>query len=209
VEKCPPGTVKCGRYCCPRGQQCRNGRCCKQCAGPKSQCCDPQSEQCCIDKKTCCQKATQYCCAVGATTANYAETKSTCCKKPGECLRQSIESGGLVKISPYVCCPPDRQVFASAGDKSPQMCCPPGMVSKGKGKFILEAGGTNPFCCEEAQVCGDRCCTVYKDPKFADVNQTCCNGSCVLLMHDKLNCGACGKACAPGQQCSNGVCVAA
>ncbi|MGZ4387105.1 MAG: hypothetical protein ACXVZO_09255 [Gaiellaceae bacterium] len=205
VETCPPGTKKCGRYCCPHGQKCRNGRCCKQCAGPKSQCCDPQTEQCCIDKKTCCKTATQYCCAVGATSANYAETKSTCCAKPGDCLRESIDTGGLVKSSKFVCCPPEMQVFASETDTKPQMCCPPGMVSKGKGKFTLEAGAhANPFCCKKELVCGDACCV-----NDAFNQETCCNGKCTSLISDEQNCGSCGRACLATETCKQGECVAA
>jgi hypothetical protein len=35
---------------------------------------------------------------------------------------------------------------------------------------------------------------------------TSCQGSCVSLSSDNLNCGACGHSCPPGQACSDGVC---
>ena len=38
--------------------------------------------------------------------------------------------------------------------------------------------------------------------------QTLCGTSCVDLKVDAANCGTCGKACAQGQTCVNGVCVA-
>ena len=37
---------------------------------------------------------------------------------------------------------------------------------------------------------------------------TQCGESCVNLSNDPLNCGACGHACATGQSCANGMCVA-
>ena len=52
-----PGEVKCGRRCCPKGQKCRNGKCCKKC-GDKKACCIA-GETCCRD--TCC-KAKEKCC---------------------------------------------------------------------------------------------------------------------------------------------------
>jgi hypothetical protein len=38
--------------------------------------------------------------------------------------------------------------------------------------------------------------------------QMVCSGTCTDLMTDRLNCGACGKACAVGQGCQMGMCVA-
>ncbi len=37
--------------------------------------------------------------------------------------------------------------------------------------------------------------------------QTSCGGTCRTLMTDAQHCGACGRACAPGQTCAGGVCV--
>jgi hypothetical protein len=37
--------------------------------------------------------------------------------------------------------------------------------------------------------------------------QTECSGVCTSLSADNANCGACGRACAPGQSCSSGQCV--
>jgi len=40
------------------------------------------------------------------------------------------------------------------------------------------------------------------------VGQDLCNGICVSLQSDPLNCGACGALCDEGSYCSGGVCVA-
>jgi formylglycine-generating enzyme required for sulfatase activity len=47
---------------------------------------------------------------------------------------------------------------------------------------------------------GFRCCSSCA-PGKAD-----CNGTCANLASDAANCGACGKACAAGTSCQNGVC---
>ncbi len=37
--------------------------------------------------------------------------------------------------------------------------------------------------------------------------QTLCGSTCTQIFDDINNCGGCGKACAPGQRCVNGVCI--
>jgi hypothetical protein len=38
-----------------------------------------------------------------------------------------------------------------------------------------------------------------------DLSQTCCAGKCRSLSHDPANCGACGRACPPGQRRPRGL----
>jgi hypothetical protein len=37
--------------------------------------------------------------------------------------------------------------------------------------------------------------------------ELCCNGSCISVESDPLNCGACNRACSEGEQCVNGWCL--
>jgi len=208
VDTCPPGTTKCGRNCCKAGQKCKNGKCCKLCAGPGSQCCDPATENCCVDKKTCCKKASEYCCAVGATTATYASTKSTCCSKPGACLRETLNVGGWNNSSTFTCCPPERQAGLA---NQPQFCCKEGQVGTLSNKFTLPQGSDNknPFCCDKTNVCGSDCCLTFNTTGTPELNQTCCNKTCVTLMKDTNNCGSCGHVCKSTETCKQESCVPA
>ena len=71
-----------------------------------------------------------------------------CCPKPNKCSRQlPEEKGGLTDDSPWVCCPPDRQVPLGR-----VVCCAPGQVSLG-GKLVV-GNGIQGLCCNKAQVCG-------------------------------------------------------
>ena len=58
------------------------------------------------------------------------------------------------------------------------------------------------FNCAKSQ-CGMHCA-----PGFANCNSDVCGDGCeTATFEDPLNCGACGKKCAPGQACSGGKCI--
>lgn len=162
LQKCPPKTHKCGRNCCDKKQQCRHGKCCTTC-GDKGPCCNPDTQFCCREpgdtKNTgsCCQKNGDSCCPVGEP----GKGKRTCCAKPNKCVRELPRTQlGFTKSSPYVCCPPARQVPVDETQPDDiNACCPPGQLSLG-GK--LELGiGVQGFCCDIEKICGtgaDRVC---------------------------------------------------
>jgi len=63
--------------------------------------------------------------------------------------------------------------------------------------------------------CGEDSTSCPVDPPDASVPVTCdgvgvalCGDSCVSTASDPAHCGGCGKACATGETCGNGVCVA-
>ena len=78
---CRPGQVKCGTRCCPSGDRCRNGRCCKKC-GTRA-CCDRQrAEKCCGDRcckkdETCCTSAGRQCAARRSRSARSRSSRET------------------------------------------------------------------------------------------------------------------------------------
>jgi hypothetical protein len=53
--------------------------------------------------------------------------------------------------------------------------------------------------CTDASVCN-----WWQEP---DPNELCCAGVCSNTQGDPLNCGACGRACAPGEVCGSGHCA--
>ena len=55
--------------------------------------------------------------------------------------------------------------------------------------------------CKEGE-CNNRKC---RQP-WADCNNDTVDGCEITLERDRLNCGQCGKACAPGEMCANGIC---
>jgi hypothetical protein len=85
---------------------------------------------------------------------------------------------------------------------------------------------TTEYCNEAIDGCGFAACSpvtetcnaidddcdglVDEDPACGGcgVGLTMCGGSCVDLLADELNCGACGSACSAGQTCLRGICTA-
>ena len=176
LPDCPHNTVRCGNVCCTSKQRCRNGKCCDKCGG-NGACCNHATEFCCRepgDPKShgrCCKKGKESCCGVGPPDAQ----KRMCCPKPNKCTRQlPSRPGGLTESSPWVCCPPERQVpVDEAHPNDINACCAPGQVSLG-GK--LEVGqGIQGACCDENRICGagsgaDRVC--------CQTGQSCIGGTC-------------------------------
>ena len=180
---CRPGEVKCGRRCCPRGQKCRNGKCCKKC-GDKKACCIA-GETCCRDK---CCKAKERCCV--------NDDKTMCCE-PGYGCAVPILPGdiGIRPRTPVICCPPERL------HTNPKLCCPPGQVAlRGPGQRV--GPGLSPFCCPRARICDGKCCQ-----KGLTGTETCCDGRCVDMQFSPRHCGRCGRQCVGTQRCVNGACV--
>ena len=95
-------------------------------------------------------------------------------------------------------CPADKACAASAC--YPKNCagaaCDPSSV-------CFEALCVEKACvgvvCPSGQVCSQGGCTCAAD-------RLSCSGQCVDPKLDDLNCGGCGRACAPGQACADGVC---
>lgn len=160
LPACPANTLKCGTLgtpiCCNKSKQkCRNGKCCDKCGG-NGTCCDPATTFCCREPGKpksagrCCKKDKETCCGVGPDGAQ----KRMCCAKPNKCTRQLPSGiGGLTKTSPWVCCPPPRQVpVDETRPNDINACCAPGQVSLG-GKLLV-GPGIQGACCDEERICG-------------------------------------------------------
>jgi hypothetical protein len=171
---CPEKTVKCGNTCCTSKQLCKNGKCCDKCGG-NGTCCDPATTYCCRepgDPKSpgrCCKKDKETCCGVGPP----GEQKRMCCPKPNKCTRQLPSTkGGLTSTSPWVCCPPERQVPVDEAHPSEiNACCAPGQVSLG-GKLVV-GPGIQGACCDEDKICGSGA-----DLTCCPTGQSCTGGTC-------------------------------
>ena len=152
---CPEHTKKCGTTCCTSKQLCKNGKCCDKCGG-NGPCCDHATQFCCREPGKpkspgrCCKKGKETCCGVGPPDAQ----KRMCCAKPNKCTRQLPSTiGGLTGDSPYVCCPPERQVPVDETHPDDiNACCAPGQVSLG-GKLVV-GPGIQGACCDADRVCG-------------------------------------------------------
>ncbi len=96
-----------------------------------------------------------------------------CCAKPNKCTRELPRGiGGLTSTSPYVCCPPERQVPVDETHPTDiNACCAPGQVSLG-GKLLV-GQGVQGHCCDENKICGKgaslTCC---------QTGQSCVDGAC-------------------------------
>lgn len=171
---CPPTTVKCGNDCCMANQACIGGKCCEVCGGNRV-CCDPATTYCCREmgqpnsQGRCCKKDLESCCGVGPDGAQ----SRMCCAKPNRCVKELPTGiGGLTSSSPWVCCPPERQV--PVDETKPDRviaCCAPGQVTLG-GKLVVGIG-IQGMCCNASQICGSgaglTCC---------QTGQSCINGKC-------------------------------
>jgi hypothetical protein len=75
-----------------------------------------------------------------------------------------------------------------------------------------EAGACVTVCTPAAEVCNgvdDDCDGVVdEDCSSCAAGETMCGAVCVDTLFDELNCGACATACAAGQTCLRGVCIA-
>jgi hypothetical protein len=159
LPACPATTIKCGTtgtpLCCHKTKQlCRNGKCCDKCGG-NGTCCNPATTFCCRepgDPKSagrCCKKDKESCCGVGPDGAQ----KRMCCPKPNKCIKQLPKGiGGFTASSPWVCCPPARQVPDDPGSSRIVACCDPSQVSL-QGKFLV-GQGIQGSCCDADRICG-------------------------------------------------------
>jgi hypothetical protein len=204
-RRCPPGQAWCGRNkCCPRRWRCANERTglCKRCQMNEEEC-----------GTKCCNKRTHYCgnanlnlCCPNNSSAcptGYPGPGRTCCARPNKCARQlPATSGGITQASPYVCCPPERQVPGAT-----VVCCAPGQVSLG-GRLIV-GPGIQGLCCNRSQLCGSGAGLTCCQRSEILGNATCCGGRCVDTRFDPSNCGRCGQTCAANQRCQGGACIAA
>jgi hypothetical protein len=65
--------------------------------------------------------------------------------------------------------------------------------------------GCSPACTNGNMCMGTNC--VCNGGPACGGTSTCCPAGCVNLQSDPLNCGNCGKPCAPGALCCNGICT--
>jgi hypothetical protein len=131
--------------------------------------------------------------------------KRMCCPKPNKCIKQlPAEKGGFTKTSPWVCCPPERQVPDDPGSSRIVACCDPSQVSL-QGKFLV-GPGIQGSCCDKDRICGSGASLTCCQHGLIGT-ETCCGGTCVDMQFNRQNCGQCGRQCPVTQRCVNGVCV--
>ncbi len=156
----------------------------------------------------------QQCCNGVCTGIN---TDTHC----GDCYTDCTASG-------RTCCRTGPNSFACVDTATDRAHCGGCGQSCGKSKFVCLGGhcvcpsGTTPCgandCCGTGETCChtkylDYCAALQSDPRNCGAcgracgpGQTCCSGICVNLQSDEANCGKCGTVCGPGQLCCDGVC---
>ena len=142
----------------------------------------------------CCKKDKESCCGVGPDGAQ----KRMCCPKPNKCIKQlpSGEEVGSPKTSPWVCCPPARQVPdvpAARGSSRAATQARSGF----RGSSLL-AQGIRARCCDKDRICGSgaslTCCQ-----QGLIGTETCCDGTCVDMQFNRRRQRTVGRATLPGR----------
>jgi Cys-rich repeat protein len=199
---CPAGSVcianRCaagcgvGHGCAPDGGVCEaDAGACVECNGdgdcrdPRRAFCDKSSHRCfeCVDSRDTC--------AAGKVCVRDASGALSCqpgCRNDGDCaapVDAGISDDGGAPPLPAVHCQLQTHRCVACLDHPD---CPAGRI-----------------CAGNACVPG---CTIGH---VCDRGLTCCNpgkgSACVDLTGDPMNCGQCGKACAPGSICCQSACT--
>jgi len=176
-----------GSSMCPTGQTLCSG----MCVNPQS---DPMN---CGNCGVACGAGLQCvnsacsCAALGATYQN--------CN--GACIDTSMDEANCGACGTV--CGAGQQCTAGV------CACTAPLVACGTPPTCVDPSSNAMFCSATPGTCGTACTTPFCSAGMCSA--TCaftdCSGSCINTMGtDPQNCGACGMACAVGQQCSAGVC---
>ncbi len=132
----------------------------------------------------------------------------------------STRRGFIVTLGAAVAGTLLRPERARAGPCATQgQSCTANKCCRGYTCLIDETSGTDRFCCQNALICGGRCCPTGSacvggncicpagevPCPNADPNNPV--GKCVNLLTNPENCGQCGLSCGPGHLCCNGNCA--
>ena len=108
------------------------------------------------------------------------------------------------------------QVEVVGPPSADSLCAVQGLDNCGGACVDISADAANcgacGWVCEASQTCSGGMCwapSPSTDQLCAAQGLTNCGGVCANLSADPYNCGACGRACAAGDACADGVCLAA
>jgi hypothetical protein len=217
---CDQGLVVCNGICTDVENDAKNCGACAQVCGNNGACHQGVCDGACgAEGKACCVTDMGYSCNNGLTCdngtcqqpkqcgqCNLANATSACVN--GVCMISSCDQGfadcnGIYADGCEVSLYTDANNCGACG----QACGNGGQCAKGQCMNANMCGNCN---LQNAQSgCVNNVCVIQScNQGFADCDQNYVNGCEVSLYTDANNCGACGKACAQGQQCVNGQCMA-
>ncbi len=191
---CPGSLFPCGNACvdlrtsashcgacgvaCPENQRCAGGGCVLDCPPPGIICGGR-----CVDL----QADDAHCGGCGRSCAGAADSHSVGRCVRGACVRSCAPGYGDCDGSAANGCEVDTRTSASHCGGCGLACSPP-----------RATGG-----------CVAGACTVARcNAGYGDCDGSAGNGCEVDIHHDIAHCGACGHACAAGQTCRDGLCLA-
>jgi hypothetical protein len=120
-----------------------------------------------------------------------------------KCAEPGKKCGDGKKCCKGAKCKRGKCKCASGGVPCGGACCVAGQVCIG-GVCLECPNGQQPCgttCCQAGETCANGQC---RPAVTCPSGQTDCGGVCVDLRSDEANCGACGRACGPEEECVGG-----
>jgi hypothetical protein len=223
----PANCGMCG-LACPAGQSCSGGTCMTACAPPNlvcsGACVDPQTSpsHCggcgrpCMNPPNAVGACRRGVCGIGTCTAGFADCNglfSDGCETPvntttncGACGRVCAFPNGVPACTAGAC------VLAGCSARNYRDC--DANATTGCERDVntdpTNCGGCGIVCRSHtgsSTPCVGGACTPTCNPGYANCNGVA-NDGCEVSIATNLHCGACGRACAAGQVCRAGACVA-
>jgi hypothetical protein len=179
---------------CPAGYLCTNFACVAGCSAARPLC--PSGQTCDVSVGKCVECTTNLDCNASRPVCDTANRRCVQCL-PGS-TPTTCPAGTFCDVTTCT--------SGCAGDAD----CSQGKRCQTSSHFCVDCL-SNADCTTDAGVA--RTCTSWgtcsvtcTSATNCNTGELCCGSSCTRPLTDTANCGGCGQACLPGQQCLNGVC---